>query len=38
MSDTNVYRCVSPENEFSTNVIIVKKYKQKPKKNKMRRV
>ena len=31
LNDTNVYRCVSPENEFSTNVVVVKKYKQKPR-------
>ena len=36
-NDTNVYRCVSPENEFSTNVVVVKNYKGKPKKM-MRRV
>jgi hypothetical protein len=37
LNDTGIYRCVSPENEFSTNVVVVKSYKQKLKKN-MRRV
>jgi len=27
-----VYRCVSPENEFSTNVVVVKNYRKKSKK------
>ena len=32
LNDTNVYRCVSPESEFSTiNVVVVRKYKQKPR-------
>jgi len=32
LNDTNVYRCVSPENEFSTNVVVVKNFKQKLRK------
>lgn len=32
LNDTNVYRCVSPENEFSTNVVVVRSHKQKPRK------
>ena len=32
LNDTNVYRCVSPANEFSTNLVVVKNFKQKPKK------
>ena len=33
LNDTNLYRCVSPENEFSTNLVVVKNYKGKPKKS-----
>ena len=32
LNDTNIYRCVSPGNEFSTNVVVVKNYKGKPRK------
>ena len=32
LDDTNMYRCVNPGNEFSTNVVVVKNYKGNPKK------
>ena len=32
LNDTGIYRCVSPKNEFSTNVVVVKNYRKKSKK------
>ena len=32
LTDTNVYRCVSPENGFYTNLVVVKNYRKKSKK------
>jgi len=33
LNDTNLYRCVSSENEFFTKTVVVKNYKGKPKKS-----
>lgn len=32
LNDTGAYRCVSSENEFFTNLVVVKNHKGKPKK------